>query len=337
MPNSPLFPQKYPGTGKFVVLCEGDLSGYEVAILGKWLRERVPTRHLVDVRPCGTREAMLGAADAIGRSVRVIIVEDRDFRTRERASSDCEKAVAEREKRGLSMRGWIAWSRNEIENYFLDDEVLFPAMREAFGCNNDDAKAARDEAVSAIRLFQVVQAAVSETDIAWAELMQSRRVGGGLPKWTDRGLTGATATEIRANLEKHLAVMRAKFYDEEGLREPLSGGGLLRVFDERLHAWTNGELPVATWKSDWAGKETLKLVRQLLAAKFSPPVLSRNERVAAVDWGAIRGRELQNALDRDIERAIQPVLIDHLWSHLNAVANADMNGDFERISQAFRL
>ena len=119
-------------------MCEGDLSGYEAAILGRWLRERTPTDKTVDVRPCGTSEALFGMADAIGRAVRVIVIEDRDFRSPDRAKAECDSTCTEREERNLAMRGWLCWSWNEIENYFLDDEVLLPAMKEIFECADAD-------------------------------------------------------------------------------------------------------------------------------------------------------------------------------------------------------
>jgi len=204
MPNAPLFPENYPGPGRFAILCEGDVTGYEAAILGRWLRERVPTVETVDVRPCGTGEALFGMADAIGRIVRLIVVEDRDFRSAERAKKECAVKCAEREERNLAMCGWIAWSRNEIENYFLDDEVLFPAMREAFECSDEDTKAARDEAINVLRVFQVVKAAASDADGAWAELEKARRPGGGKPKWTAAGLEAPQPSAVRTNLEGHI-------------------------------------------------------------------------------------------------------------------------------------
>ncbi len=162
---------------------------FRYAILGRWLRERVPTTETVDVRPCGAGEALIGMADAIGRSVRVIVVEDRDFRSADRAKNGLRQEVCRaREDRGIAMRGWVAWTRNEIENYFLDDEVLVPAMREAFECSDADTKAARDEAIKALYVFQVVQAAASDADVAWAELAKARRLGGGKPKWSAAGL-----------------------------------------------------------------------------------------------------------------------------------------------------
>ena len=288
MPNAPLFPENYSGSGKFAILCEGDLTGYEAAILGRWLRERVPTTETVDVRPCGAGEALIGMADAIGRSVRVIVVEDRDFRSADRAKNECARKCAEREDRGLAMRGWVAWTRNEIENYFLDDEVLVPAMREAFECSDADTKAARDEAIKALYVFQVVQAAASDADVAWAELAKARRLGGGKPKWSAAGLEAPQAATIRTNLERHIKGAQRKVYKNNAYQEPLLGKALLDAFDARLRVWSADPLPDAVWKQEWAGKEVLKLVRQQLASKFRAPIESKNTRVE--HGGMVQGR-----------------------------------------------
>ena len=93
----------------------------------------------------------------------------------------------------------------------------------------------------------------------------------------------------------------------------------------------------------------LKLVRQKLASKFRAPIESKRTRIDKVDWFNV-GKELaeanaakkakvqeqmRGALDRDIERAIQPVLVKHLWAYLTADANADMNADFAEIAKCF--
>jgi hypothetical protein len=248
------------------------------------------------------------------------------------------------------MRGWVAWSRNEIENYFLDDEVLFPAMRETFDCSDADTKAARDEAIKALRLFQIVKAAASDADGAWVELEKARRLGGGKPKWTAAGLEAPPPTVVRTNLESHIKGTQGKAYRNNAFQEPLTGKALLDAFDTRLEDWSVDPLPPAVWKQEWAGKEVLKLTRQRLASKFRAPSESKNSRIDTVNWFKVRDDILEadknrrtklqdqaeGALDRDIERAIQPVLIKHLWAHLEAVPAADMNADFEAISRCFQ-
>lgn len=347
MPNDPLYPSSYPGPGRFVLLCEGDMVGYEAAILGRWLRERTPSGETVDVRPCGTGEALLGVADAIGRTVRLVIIEDRDFRTPEQAAADCEQKRIEREERHLALRGWLVWSRNEIENFFLDEEVLFPAMRVVFECSDQDVNAALSKAVDCLRVFQSLQAAIADADAAWRELLKGRCFGGGKPKWTSMGIVAPPIDEIRKRIQDHI-----KGLSKQGsvAREPFLGSGLQDAFDMRSNAWS-AELPESTWKCDWAGKEVLKLVRQLLASQFSPPVQSRQGRIAPVDWFQI-GEEIQepdrkakaklqeqarDALDRDIERAIQPVLIASLFRHVHSCPSTDLQRSLDEIAACFVL
>jgi hypothetical protein len=290
-------------------------------------------------------------ADAIGRTVRIIVLEDRDFRSTARAKLECDAKYSEREERSLAMRGWIAWSRNEIENYFLDEEVLFPAMREAFDCTDADTSAARDEAIEALRIFQVVQAAASDADGDWTELVKARRLGGGKPKWTAAGLVPPQPNAVRTNLEGHIKGTQGKSYKNNTFQEPLLGNALLQAFDTRLLAWSASPLPDAVWKQEWAGKEVLKIIRQKLSSKFRAPSESKQSRIDTVDWFKVgddiveadksKKSKLQEKargeLDRDIERAIQPVLIKHLWAHLEAHSTADMNADFGVIANCFQL
>ncbi len=349
MPNAPGNPENYPGSGKFVILCEGDLIGYEAAILGQWLRARVPSPEAVDVRQCGTSAALLGMADAVGRTVRVIVVEDRDFRSVQRATDESAEKCAEREGRNVAMRGWVTWSRNEIENYFLDDEVLFPAMREAFACSDAEAMDARARALDALRVFQAVQAAVSAADGAWGSLVRLRHLGGGRPKWTSAGLEPPQAASVRAHLESQVRAARGKVCRMKDFQEPFLGRTLLDTFDARLGTWSTAPLAESVWKVEWAGKEILRLVRQQLAARFRAPSSSQQGRIAPVDWAQIgqatqtesnpktsqRQEQARDAMDRDIERAIQPVLVKHLWAYLDAVPTADMNHDLSEIAKCF--
>jgi hypothetical protein len=178
-------------------------------------------------------------------------------------------------------------------------------------------------------------------------LIKGRSVGGGKPKWIATGLDAPQAATVRANLENHVKGTQGKAHKNNAFQEPLLGRSLLDAFDARLGAWSVDPLPDGVWRRDWAGKEVLKLVRQQLAAKFRPPIASKQTRIDKVDWFKV-GEEIvesdrskkarlqeeaRGALDRDIERAIQPVLIKHLWAHLDASPTADMNRDFTRIAQ----
>lgn len=364
MPVDPKFPARYwRGTSSetVAVLCEGDVGGYESSILETW-GNRSPNGITVDTWPCGTGDGLFAFADAIGRTVRVVVLEDRDFRSMELASADCKAKREERESRGIAMRGWMTWRRNEIENYFLDHEVLFPAMCETFGCKDTDVQGAFDAAKNAIIVFQSVKMAVGhalassryiqseaqDDHKAWAELVKMLKVGGGAPRWSAAGLTLPEPKKIRTDLEGKIKGAQNKAFKNGQFREPLHGQVLLSKFDECVKEWTSA-VPESTWKSVWAGKEILKLVRQGLAAKFAVHVFMDHSRVdkgtrllKPVEWHKIgegktkeEAREEQDSLDRDIELAMQPVLIKHLFSHLSSVPTADMNADFGDLAKCF--
>src|SRR5712692_4747380 len=92
------YSSRYPRQGKVAILCEGDLAGYEADLLEKWFA--LQTTHLfVDVWPCGTKTAIFGMADAVGRAVSFSVIEDRDYRTMEQARKDCEAALNDRKDR----------------------------------------------------------------------------------------------------------------------------------------------------------------------------------------------------------------------------------------------
>jgi hypothetical protein len=45
----------------------------------------------------------------------------------------------------------------------------------------------------------------------------------------------------------------------------------------------------------------------------------------------------QDAVDRDIERVIQPVHVKHLWAYLEATKDADLNIDLSELATYFIL
>lgn len=366
MPVDPKFPARYSqGTSSktVAVLCEGDVGGYEDKILGAWGDKVRPGGMAVDIRPCGTGDGLFAVADAIGRTVRVVVLEDRDFRSVEQAAADCTAKRDERESRGIAMRGWMTWRRNEIENYFLDHEVLSPAMCETFGCKDADVQVALDAAKKAVVVFQSVKMAVghalassksiqtgAEDDHkAWAELVTMLKVGGGAPKWSAAGPTPPEAAKVRVDLERKIKGVQKKAFKNGQFQEPLLGQSLLSKFDECVKEWINPDVPDAIWKSVWAGKEILKLVRQGLATKFpvhvfvDPSRIDKGTRLLQpVEWHKIgegkakdEALEEQESLDRDIELAAQSTLIKHLWTHLDKVPTADMNADFADLAMCF--
>jgi len=53
MAVAPHYHSSYPRSGNVVLLCEGDLVGYEVSILRRWLDQHLGTNPLVDLCPAG--------------------------------------------------------------------------------------------------------------------------------------------------------------------------------------------------------------------------------------------------------------------------------------------
>lgn len=123
--------------------------------------------------------------------------------------------------------------------------------------------------------------------------------------------------------------------------EPILGKTLLDTFDTHFAAWSKDGTSEVVWLRNWAGKEVLKLVRQDLARQFRPPIASANHKIEPVVWGSGTGKsyeikEQDDQLDRDIERAIQPVLIKHLFLFAESNPQSDLTTDLGRIKECFR-
>ena len=156
MPNAPLYPNARPLDCDVLILCEGDVVGYESELLKAWADANVASLNgrFVKVMACGTSEALFGFADAIGRTIPIIVVEDRDFRTPDESRKECDKKLKNREGRNVAMRGWFSWQRAEIENYFTDDVVLAPVFSEAFKCSQEEVRVAVGSAISVLAVTQ---------------------------------------------------------------------------------------------------------------------------------------------------------------------------------------
>ena len=81
----PHYRGRYSRQGSLAVLCEGDVLAMRST---SWKNGPPPilTCLLRMCRPCGTKEAIFGVADAIGRSVPIGVIEDRDFRSAQDAA-----------------------------------------------------------------------------------------------------------------------------------------------------------------------------------------------------------------------------------------------------------
>ena len=259
----------YPRAGDLAILCEGDLVGYEAAILRKWVDTSIGSSPLVDVWPCGTSSSIYGLCDSIGRSRPILVIEDRDFRDESTAKKDCENNEKDRRKRGVQLLGWRTWRRNEIENYFLEPDVLYPVMIDAFDCTNADVAQALNEIIPPLALYQSIQDVLYCARKPWIDA----RLGGELiqgvnawPTWDDhkRTLKVPVHAEIRGRLEETLGGLATGLRKKKEKWDKL---GLLTRFDEKYEAWSKVEVDDPTWRLEWSGKEILQLLRISLSAQ----------------------------------------------------------------------
>jgi len=326
MSNVPLFPNNYPRAGQVALLCEGDLVGYESAFLGRWLREEPIDQRTVDVWPCGTANGLLAIADAMGRTVRVVVVEDRDFRTKTQAMKDCEVKLKDRNRRGVAMRGWTTWNRNEIENFFLDESVMVPVMVEAFRCQDSDVLKARDIAIELLRPFQALQATLASVRGEWSDTDPSRLSVASRPTWSPTGLQPVDFAELEKQLRGTCERWAQRLGDVRDL-----GNNVVATFKEKLDSSDSSARLPDEWMNNWAGKEILKLVRMQIASKFDAPLLSRGGKVPPVQWHELRNNAERDAMDRDIERAIQPLMIQRLWEFTTNEPDAPIRSDLRSL------
>ena len=192
MPKPTLY-DSYPHPGDVVVLCEGDVAGYEVSLLKRWTGEQFPAKPLVDIWAGGTAEAIFGLSDALGRARPVVVMEDLDFRSPSEAKSDCDRARKDRRAREVRLLAWRAWHRNEIENYFLETEVFLPSMAFAFNCSETDVKSAVEDVLPALAEFQAAQYALYRAHRGWKGTMPASALRRDLslhihPAWNDTTL-----------------------------------------------------------------------------------------------------------------------------------------------------
>ncbi len=177
---------RYPRAGDIAVLCEGDVAGFEVDLIEKLVA-------VVDVWPCGTQDSIFGLADAIGRSRPLVVVEDRDYRTREQASADCERKRQDRLKRLVAVDAWRTWDRNEIENYVIERSVVVPTLAHYFQCEENDVEERLESVVTSLRIDQAAQFALYQFRYS---IPPKSRYMRGLPRSTARPRWSASVGTI---------------------------------------------------------------------------------------------------------------------------------------------
>lgn len=322
MPVEPLFPDKYPpgtSTGVVALLCEGPVEGYEAEFLREWSTKAPPKGRRVDVWACGTGAGVRGMADSLGRTVKTAVVLDRDFHDEDSSKAVYKEWATDAEKMGWSFLGVRMWNRNEIENYFLEEDVLLPVMTKAFGCADQDVKNAVDSALKLLVPFQALQAAFQKTRDLWSDtdpavLLQAvdKTLPSYKPAWTVTGLTGIDPAQLEKDLPARLVKWRSEVCDKGGLREPWKGDAFLAAYAEAVKKWSAFSFVSPEWRTTLAGKEVLKLVRQqLCAAKGGWWSEDKTNRLP-VAWSAMKNNRLRDKHDREVENTLRPDFVGRL-------------------------
>ena len=224
------YSQRYPRQGKAAILCEGDIAGYEVDLIEKWSAMKTD-RAYVDVWPCGTRKAIFGVSDVLGRCVPIFVIEDHDFRTDELANRQCEENMNERKKRGVDLRFWRAWRRHEIENYLIEPAVVVPTLAAAFGVHESAVSSRLDTIIERSRIDQAAQSALG---FYRSQLPETHKHIGGLPRkearplWDDnkREIVEPSAEVVESKLGEVLEASSAKLSKYDGTSNAKSALGL---------------------------------------------------------------------------------------------------------------
>ena len=336
MRPDPAYRNAYPGAGELVLLCEGDVLGYEAILLGKWLAVEKLER-LVDVTPCGTKSAIYGFADALGRSRPLVAVEDRDYRTQCEANADCQEHKGDRERRGCQVVDWRCWQRNEIENYLLAAEVLEPVMAEHFACSCDEVRAALDEVLRALIVCQCAERALSRAERIHEEvgtdLRRRLRDISRRPSWCSEGsgLAAPDAVEVGEELAK-----QAESWRSEGKCQPLTDSIKCVVDDfmEVARALGGDDDVPSDWETEWTGKEIMKYLRMLLAARHGWMDKSGGRQL--VRWDLLRNRGERDALDRQIERAINKPITDACVEWLGRTDANEASDEWKQLADVIR-
>ena len=334
---------RYPLGGGVALLCEGDWAGYEAHLLRGWTAARVqPHGVFVDIWPCGTAGSLYGMADALGRMRPIVVIEDRDYRDPQLAERECDSKKKDRQERGVHVTAWQTWKRHEIENYFLEPSVLLPVMAQAFGVSVDEVQQRVCRLLSVLAVDQAAQYAIYQMRHPWTDRNLPGHLPPGIPRKEARPRWDQQQNSIVApsqdEVEGHLKDAINK--GEKALKKAASSiapDDALDAFHEKCDQWCDMTLERRQWRIDWAGKELLAYLRQWLAAEFG----WLNKETGAreqLDWESMSRRE-RDERDREIEHAIQPLLVRELLAVLSKAPSGDrwedgMRDEWQELAKA---
>jgi hypothetical protein len=323
---------RYPLQGDVAVICEGDLVGYEVDLLEKW---SASLDCLVDVWPCGTKTAIFGFSDAIGRSVPILVIEDRDYRQSDIAENECRGKCKDRRGRQVRVSMWQTWNRHEIENYLLEPSISLPVVAEAFQVSEDDARDRLSLVISSLATDQAAQWTIHQV----RALLPQEGIVGGLPRKTSRPLWNpkeckVEAADVDVVAEKLAELTQTVVSKIETARGGISPEGVVEAFRAKRDEWGSVSLADPDWRIDWAGKEILQTLCRWLAGEFGWKSAGEETR-ERVDWLALMDERRDGVKDREIAIALQPRLVDSLLSHLTA-RNDDIVREWTELREAIK-
>lgn len=324
----------YPRSGNVAILCEGDVAAYDASILRQWADRQFGTRPLVDVWPCGTGESLFGVSDAIGRTRPLFVIEDRDFRSEDDAFKYCRGKEKDRRKRDVRILQWRCWKRHEIENYFLEEPILIPVMRDWFPCTEDQVRDAVRDTLTSLTVFQAVDHALYHIRKSWSKSDPSsplRQELGHRPQWDDSSKSPAAPgfDHVRKSLEGNLDKWQEKFCQDSQLREPFSGKACLKNFTDKFNEWSGMAYDDDGWRIDWSGKEVLHGLCRCLSARHGWPGDGGSDRMHP-DWGSL-SRPKQDEMDRKIEHAMQRDLVNAFLAHLGGLTEGLLFDEWEEL------
>lgn len=322
----------YPRSGHVALLCEGDVVGYEVSILRRWLDKNLGTKPLVDLWPCGTGAAIFGVSDAIGRARPIVVIEDRDYRSIDEARGETATKQQRRAERGLAILKWQTWRRNEIENYLIEPEIVAPCLASAFGCSIDDVRDLLAGLLPSLAVHQAFQRAFYRVRQTWNTSDPAPTLPNSLvlaPVWNDTTLQAVSPSFDAAleRFEQNLTTWRSRLGAPEGANQ------VLAEIKASYEQWRNPTLADRFWLDDWSGKDVLQWLRISLTAHFGWRDRATGNRIK-LSWAGLN-RTRRDAQDRPIEAEQKPFLVHAFLDHISALTSGDLHDEWRKILDVF--
>lgn len=325
---------RYPRSGQIAILCEGTVAGFEFDLLEIWT---ALNSHLqVDVWPCGKRASIVGMADAIGRSRPIAVIEDRDFRTLEEAEIDCARQLRDRRSRAIQVKYWKTWKRHEIENYLVEPSVLVPVLADRFSTSESHVTDRLQEVITSLGIDQAAQYILYRFKCLLSDKHPDTYIAG-LPRKNARPRLDCKAGQVNAPDRNLVKDALTKTLGEKLISLKKDTGSfdqdvqkLLVEFDARCDSWLNLQANSSEWRLHWGGKEVLHLLVRLLAWECGwETVLGQGKQ--RIDWDML-DRAKAEALDREIESDLQPLLVESLLLQLQSTSATDIQDEWRDLA-----